>query len=57
MYENLSAKRFLPPSNSPCANLIPERKKNMGMFQAFMLMMNQRLARCQPGTCSGMTRT
>ena len=28
-------------------HLMPERKKNMGMFQAFMLMMNQSPPRCQ----------
>ena len=32
---------------------MPERKKNMGMFQAFMLMMNQSPPRCHQGTASG----
>ena len=31
-------------------HLMPERKKNMGMFQAFMLKMNQSAARCHSGT-------
>ena len=31
-------------------HLMPERKKNMGMFQAFMLMINQSAARCHSGT-------
>ena len=30
-----------------CVNLIPERKKNMGMFQAFMQMTNHTEAQCQ----------
>ena len=34
----------------PLYHLMPERKKNMGMFQAFMLMMNHSAARCHSGT-------
>ena len=34
-------------------HLTPERKKNMGMFQAFMLISNQTAARCQAGAGAG----
>ena len=34
-------------------HLTPERKKNIGMFQAFMLISNQTAARCQEGAGAG----
>ena len=38
---------------NPKKALMPDRKKNMGIFQAFMVITNHNAGRCQTGTVSG----